>query len=55
MICRDPVPLVGVCVGPLVILLIGLWVLGKGLGIALEVNDRRVWYLFSRKAYYCLI
>ena len=33
VICRDPVPVVGVCVGPLVILLIGLWVLAKGSGI----------------------
>ena len=48
-------PLVGVCVGPLVILLIGSWVLGKGSGIALKVNGCRVWYFFSRKAYYCLI
>ena len=30
--------LVGVCVGPLVIPLIGLWVLGKGSGIALKVQ-----------------
>ena len=47
--------LVGVCVGLLVILFIGLWVLGKGLGIALRVNGCRVWYFVIRKVYYCLL
>ena len=49
VICRDPVLLVGVCVGLLVILLIGLWVRGKGSGIAVSGL-----VFFVRKPYYGL-